>query len=282
MLIGYFSSHVGNRRRLKNPANAVAPAYSGQRDVAQIEGAISSSKISSNVSSQCSSATTSRLRRTMERFAEHARERFVQGNPTLEHLPLLLQYNVDVALRQNADILGMSDLWLHYEAISPFNKPKMPSEVTVSSSPGNWPVNLLPTPLQAMMEHHPWIDLFPLPRMRDNVLRAIQDPNVCDEDDLCYDVCQYGHPDDKCVLIVWGPSWDPRNWEVSLEFLKKWGWLLSGCIELIESTNYWRERRGERTLTLREVSNAMTQSVPGSLKTICISCQDAACDALLF
>ncbi|PSN66878.1 hypothetical protein BS50DRAFT_494393, partial [Corynespora cassiicola Philippines] len=256
--------HVGNRRRGKNTDDSVASTKKRKRDEAQDDSLSSSTGVSA-VSNQCPGAS-SRIRKVMESFAQHAQERFAQGSPALEHLPMLLQYNVDAALRRNADVLGMSDLWLQYEAISPFNKPNTPSGVTVSPSITDWPTSLLPTPLQAMIEHHPWIDLFPLPRMRDNILRAIQEPGICDEDDLCYDVCQYGDPDEKCVLIVWGSPWDPRAWEASLDFLKKWGWLLFGCVEMIEATNYWRAKRGERPLTLREVSDAMTQSVPKSLR----------------
>ena len=72
-----------------------------------------------------------------------------------------------------------------------------------------------------------------------------------DEDELCVEVF---HPYDQCeseekpALIVWGESGDIRGWEVNVAFLKKWGWLLRGCNELLQSTNAWRMQRGEKTL----------------------------------
>lgn len=49
-------------------------------------------------------------------------------------------------------------------------------------------------------------------------------------------------------LVVWGDAADPKAWEATVPFLKKWGWLVKGCTGLIESTNFWRERRGDRRI----------------------------------
>ncbi|KID87963.1 hypothetical protein MAJ_11092, partial [Metarhizium majus ARSEF 297] len=38
--------------------------------------------------------------------------------------------------------------------------------------------------------------------------------------------------------------WEPSGWEVTESFVEKWGWLLAGCVELKEATNYWRGKRG--------------------------------------
>jgi hypothetical protein len=40
------------------------------------------------------------------------------------------------------------------------------------------------------------------------------------------------------------------GWEVTEGFLRKWGFLLEGCDELIESTNRWRALRGEERLII--------------------------------
>lgn len=71
-----------------------------------------------------------------------------------------------------------------------------------------------------------------------------------DDDDLCFDMAEFDAPRDResMSLIVWGEPWDPRGWEATVPFLRKWGWLLEGCTELLEGTNYWRTRRGERKL----------------------------------
>jgi hypothetical protein len=51
-------------------------------------------------------------------------------------------------------------------------------------------------------------------------------------------------------VIAWSPPWDISGWEVSEGFLKKWGWLLGGCDEVLEATNPWRRMRGEEDLVV--------------------------------
>ncbi|EHK16204.1 uncharacterized protein TRIVIDRAFT_163926 [Trichoderma virens Gv29-8] len=112
------------------------------------------------------------------------------------------------------------------------------------------PQCLLPTSMQRRIIHHPWIDLFPFPAFRDNMLHALA-AGVFDEDELCRDVLVATDPDalaDKPALISWGESWDVHGWEASPSFLRKWGWLLRGCPEIIEGTNYWRRKRGETSI----------------------------------
>ena len=83
--------------------------------------------------------------------------------------------------------------------------------------------------------------------MRDNILQAVA-CNAFDEDDLCYDLVDVDEagPPQKPSLIIWGDSWDPRAWEVSEGFLRKWSWILEGCEEMLAATNYWRQKRGEK------------------------------------
>lgn len=188
-------------------------------------------------------------------LAMHAHAANRAGTPILQHLPLVAGINVLNALAENASILGVSQLWLDYDAVSPFSQqlaPVPPSIVRERLSA--WcPDNLRPTRLQAEISHHPWLDLFPLPRMRDNIIEAISTDNPIDEDDLCYDLVDVSTNGEsgKASLIVWGSQpWDTHNWEVTVPFIKKWGGLLNGCEELIRATNYWRERRGERPIRL--------------------------------
>lgn len=49
-------------------------------------------------------------------------------------------------------------------------------------------------------------------------------------------------------LLGWGDPWNAGSWEVSEGFGKRWQWLLRGCTEVLDSTNYWRLQRGERSL----------------------------------
>ncbi|GJN74834.1 hypothetical protein PLICBS_008927 [Purpureocillium lilacinum] len=199
-------------------------------------------------------------------FQYRAHASYMHGVPQVSHLPALVQFNVMTALARNAELLGFSKEYLNYDAISTFNKQGPMLGLTVNAS--NWPASLHPTPLQALLEHHPWIDLFPLPRMRDNFLRAIQDPDICDEDVLCHDLAHFDDVAGKATLIVWGDAWDSRCWEASEAFLEKWGWLLFGCPEIFQATNYWRDRRGEGRLSPQQISAYMERSRPAQLLAI--------------
>ncbi|KAH6723473.1 hypothetical protein BKA61DRAFT_586519 [Leptodontidium sp. MPI-SDFR-AT-0119] len=52
-------------------------------------------------------------------------------------------------------------------------------------------------------------------------------------------------------IIVRGEPWDPRSWEVSTGFLRKWGWILKGCPDILEATNYCRHNKGEKKLSFK-------------------------------
>ena len=82
--------------------------------------------------------------------------------------------------------------------------------------------------------------------MRDNFIRAC---NSIDEDDFFFDLVDIREDaGEKANLIVWGDPTDIRAWEASVPFLRKWGWMLCGCREILDATNYWREMRGEKRL----------------------------------
>lgn len=51
-------------------------------------------------------------------------------------------------------------------------------------------------------------------------------------------------------LAVWGDPWDPRSWEMSQPFARRWAWLIQGCPEIVLSSNKWREKRGEKPLAV--------------------------------
>ncbi|KAG7122430.1 hypothetical protein HYQ44_003328 [Verticillium longisporum] len=131
------------------------------------------------------------------------------------------------------------------EFISPFNY----QDGHRPSSQPSHPESLSPTALQRTVRHHPWVDLFPLARLRDNVLRGLNSGAI-DEDELCSDLLNVEDRKwsdvEKPSLILWGESWDIKGWEASAAFLRKWGWITQGCPELIEGTNYWRRIRGEQ------------------------------------
>ncbi|KAK2042309.1 hypothetical protein LZ31DRAFT_624118 [Colletotrichum somersetense] len=180
------------------------------------------------------------------RFAGEAYENYRNGIPRPGNLTTLVRVNVFHAFVQNVRVLNFDGGWLTYEATSPFNQsgPGLGPAATGNSCPEN----MRPTRLQLTVEHHPWIDFFPHPKMRDNFLRIVAEhgEDYIDEDDLCRDIVDVGAGAgvEESALIVWGEAWDPRGWEATEPFLKKWGWLLAGCTEVLEGTNYWRQRRG--------------------------------------
>jgi hypothetical protein len=178
----------------------------------------------------------------ISRFEKWAHQNYLLGSPRVDQLLTLIQFNVFRALISNNFSLGFDMAWLNEDAISPFN----------TSSPEKFgsslPVSLRPTELQHKVLHHPWIDLFPIPGMRDNLLLAGAD---YDDTEICMDVVEIGNkPKERAGLIVWGEPWDISAWEASPEFLKKWAWVVEGCHELFQSTNYWRMKRGEKPLAL--------------------------------
>ncbi|KAH8645394.1 hypothetical protein BX600DRAFT_504157 [Xylariales sp. PMI_506] len=185
-------------------------------------------------------------RRTyLEVIARRAYENYHLRSPQLTHLATLIRINVLNVVSENAVAIGIPREGLcHDDVISQFNQqgPSLPGAPVPLPS---CPAILLPTQIQLAVTHHPWIDLFPLPRMRDNILSALA-AGLFDEDELCADVMSTNHEEDnKPCLIVWGNSWDPLGWEATAPFLRKWGWLTSGCPEILTATNAWRVRRGE-------------------------------------
>ncbi|OJJ64212.1 hypothetical protein ASPSYDRAFT_38898 [Aspergillus sydowii CBS 593.65] len=178
-------------------------------------------------------------RRRLARFQMAAHWSYVTGNPTVDHLLTTVKLNVYRAFVENMAALGMDMSWMKDDAISPFctSKP-WPSNLAI-------PTHLQPSTTQRRVPHHPWLDFFPHPRMRDRLVLA----GDSDDDELCIDIMAFWNPNaDDAGLIIWGQPWDLQNWELSEGFLRKWGWTVQGCPELMQSTNFWRTRRGERRL----------------------------------
>lgn len=163
------------------------------------------------------------------------------GTPTPLPLPLVVKLNTCSAFMHNARVLSIDvDLICDANFKSPFAQG---CSTTIEAS---WPAALQPTELQNTIRHNPWIDVLPLPRLRDNLIRACP---LINEMEIGSDIMNVGTvSDDKATLVVWSNPSDPRSWEASTAFLRKWGYLLKGCQELIEATNYWRNKRGEHVL----------------------------------
>ncbi|KAF5573961.1 Aryl-alcohol dehydrogenase [Fusarium pseudocircinatum] len=180
-------------------------------------------------------------------FLKRAYSEYVLHAPRPSSLPLLIRINLLNALAFNASKLPMSSRGLCCaDLISPFNLtgPLQLDEPQLSGE--NNPLCLRPTPLQKSVVHHPWIDLLPFAALRDNMLRYLAQ-GILDDDELCHDILGlHGDTlDDSPAMIVWGEPSDSSSWEVNPTFLRKWGWLVKGCPQIIKSTNAWRLRRRE-------------------------------------
>ena len=80
------------------------------------------------------------------------------------------------------------------------------------------PDTLRPTPLQLTTVHPQWIDRFPFPKMRDNMITLL---SIIDEEEFLGDLfCLTSF-----TVEPGAASWDPTAWKISKEFGAKWGYL---------------------------------------------------------
>ncbi|KAL4907009.1 hypothetical protein BDW74DRAFT_190015 [Aspergillus multicolor] len=183
-------------------------------------------------------------------FEARVRQSYLTNSPDLDHLIGLTRLNVHRAINENIAAIGMTVEWTNCDdSISIFNlSHPLPPHFDLQKIPSA----LRPTAIQKSTPHHPWLDFFPFPRMRDTLITVTATASTVngllfDDEELCHDLMAFWDTrDTQATLLVWGDSWEPRNWEVSEGFARKWGWLLRGCEELLVSTNSWRRRRGER------------------------------------
>ncbi|KAI1282451.1 hypothetical protein F5Y07DRAFT_352595 [Xylaria sp. FL0933] len=197
--------------------------------------------------------------RKIERFHSFMRQALQDYSlncPRPSQLQIVIRINVLNAIARNALLIGFPiDSFCRDEFVSPFQQggPHPPGVLMPAPC---CPDSLKPTHAQRTITHHPWIDLFPFPRFRDNMLFSLES-GLFDEDELCVDLLgvESESPDERPGLLIWTDAWDTKGWEVSEAFLRKWGWLVRSCPELIQSTNYWRTKRGQKTLSVDSVAN---------------------------
>lgn len=193
-----------------------------------------------------SSVKARRIMRSLETVI-HAE--FALGSPHTDMLLGLTRLNILRALNTNIDVLGYNgaDL-LDDDAQSPFSMAG-PLAADSESRETLLPPALRPTHIQRTVPHHPWLDLFPIPRMRDIMILA---GDSYDDERLCHDMLgdRFSRLDleGKAGLIVWKDPWDPTGWEVTPTYMNFWGWTVHGCWDLFISTNVWRAKRGEKAL----------------------------------
>jgi hypothetical protein len=113
--------------------------------------------------------------------------------------------SVFAALFTNGLILGLR-CGIQIPILSPPCTPKVPPP-------------LRPTRLQMTILHIPWIDRFPFPKMRDNVIRLSCEG--FDEDELFSDIFIR----ESFTITPGSLSWDPAGWNMAKSFQCKWGHL---------------------------------------------------------
>ncbi|KAL6922472.1 hypothetical protein FSST1_006498 [Fusarium sambucinum] len=210
-------------------------AYSIPTDLSQDEGGLSL-------------VTKADHLRYLRDFLKQAYEEYTLHVLRPSSLPLLVRINLLNALAFNASLLPMSSRGLCcVDLISSFNLfgPLLPSYSAI-----NYPSDLRPSLLQKSMVHHPWIDLLPFAALRDNILRFMA-LGYMDDGDLCDDILglHEGALSEGPAMIVWGEPSLSTSWEVNTAFLRKWGWIVRGCPQIITATNVWRIRRGENPIS---------------------------------
>ncbi|KAF2188492.1 hypothetical protein K469DRAFT_660186 [Zopfia rhizophila CBS 207.26] len=184
-------------------------------------------------------------RMILQRFEAFVYRYYEARTPQITLLPSLSQFNFIRALLANVEVLGLSSNQMDDDAISPFNSLGSHQAEVPTTLVSRLPAGLRPTDLQCATLHHPWIDLLPVPEMRDNLFRRGLDS--FDEDELCH-ALRGRTPGLDPGVLVWRDPWDPCGWEVTEAFVRSWGWVISGCWDLLRSTNKWRAQRGEKPL----------------------------------
>lgn len=157
----------------------------------------------------------------------------------------MIQYNVQRASLFNMAVLSLLE-YLPLECGGTLNLPSLNID-----PPESVPPELLPTALQIATPHDYWIDIFPCPAMRDNLIRLDRQYDRHDlQRDLAKSLYEGFVDGEQRGCLVWGEPWTVNGWEVSEGFVRKWGFLLKGCSDLVASTNRWRESRGEDPLVV--------------------------------
>ncbi|KAJ3545399.1 hypothetical protein NM208_g2529 [Fusarium decemcellulare] len=158
--------------------------------------------------------------------------------------------------------------------ISGITDPPLPAETSttceitvVRPTQRIMPPTLQPTLLQMNLPHPAWIDIFPYPEMRDNLIRRQHFfDHVSFLADLVGEFALFRPSGRGSALeklpssewdddnpsgngfVLWGEPHLKESWEATPRFLAKWAWAVEGCDEIIRIANGWRSTRGERPL----------------------------------
>ncbi|EWG53477.1 hypothetical protein FVEG_17127 [Fusarium verticillioides 7600] len=157
----------------------------------------------------------------------------------------LVQYNVVRALLQNMSLLSL----LHH--LPPGCRSSFGVSEIDTIAVKHIPSDLQATSLQRMRTPPFWINALPFPKLRYNLILMA---DRYDSRELLLDLglrVYEGFNDiERCGFLVWGHPWLATSWEVSEGFVRRWGFLLKGCPEVVDSADRWRRLRGEERLVV--------------------------------
>lgn len=210
-------------------------------------------------------------------------QRYFQPSPAQDHMLHLIQTNVFRGFFDNKLALLASTKYLviNYNDVDKLQvvppEEVFPGRAAIVACSKSLPESLHPTQLQNTTVHATCIDLLPFPAIRENLIKndgrfswpALLEelighlvspacfvwPFVSIQPDISYKkiFCCDDSEDfttNRHGVILWGPAHCPESWEFTPSFLRKWGWMLQGCEEIIEMSNKWRSSRGDNPITL--------------------------------
>lgn len=202
-----------------------------------------------------------------------------------DHLLHLIHYNVCRALISNMRTLNTV---FAGSTICTITSPCR-DDTTLYPLKPDIPPSLIPTAFQQTHDHSTWINVFPFPSVRENLIRyegsfdpwellqdlvgdllsSTPDPRRRDAP-ASVELSRISQPptflpgidlDEVTAgrkgLIIWGEPHEMKSWEATPGFLEKWARIVEGCDELVEVSNHWRMKRGEEPMRLR-----MSRSCP--------------------
>ena len=103
------------------------------------------------------------------------------------------------------------------------------------------PPSLAPLLLQTQLPHYPYLDLIPIPALREKLLLA---HSIIDSSEIWNDISQD-------VTVRGNNPWEEGAWEIGEKFAVKW-WFLMGE-QVLRGTNMWRGTRGEGRLAVNGI-----------------------------
>lgn len=116
------------------------------------------------------------------------------------------------------------------------------------------PPSLMPTALQSTIPHYPYLDILPIPALRNKLLKA---NDIIDVREMWQDLS-------AGEVKVWGNTpWEEGGWEIGERFAVKWWFLMDE--EVLKGTNFWRRMRNEKLLTVEGIKKSFRGRLLGSV-----------------